>query len=224
MNPNIESKDDLRQALTSDLSDPNSFANQQAKTNPAYKKLAQAFNFNTDGSINGSIETADQLNNVVNLYSSDYDADQLAANDDATSSYKDAIAGVTTVSDLLKSTAFNYILSAYGLDPDNTTTYTLTQILESDPSDPKSFANQSHNADYIALASAFNFDSQGNAKTASVAQTNANLTTVVTKYTAANGGGVASGATATQQQTLAQTESSYYATTIGTIHQTSTIS
>lgn len=214
-NPNLESRTQLRQILTSDLSDPNSVANQQ--TNTAYKKLAAAFNFNADGSVNGSIETTDQLNNVVSLYSSDYNTAQQAANDDATSSYKDAIAGVSTVKALLTSTAYNYILSAYGLDPDNTSTYTLTQILESDPSDPNSFANQSHNANYIALASAFNFDSQGNAKTASVAQTNTNLTAIVTKYTAANGGSVASGATATQQQTLAQTESTYYATTIGTI-------
>jgi Protein of unknown function (DUF1217) len=214
-NPNLESRDQLRRVLTSDLSDPNSVANQQ--TNPAYKKLAAAFNFNADGSINGSIETTDQLNNVVNLYASDYDDAQQSANDDATSSYKDAIAGVTTVSDLLKSTAFNYILSAYGLDPDNTSTYTLTQILQSDPNDPRSFANQSHNPAYIAMASAFNFDSNGNAKTASVAQTNTNLTATVTAYTVANGGSPASGATPTQQQTLATTESTYYATTIGTI-------
>jgi Protein of unknown function (DUF1217) len=108
-------------------------------------------------------------------------------------------------------------LSAYGLDPDNTSKYLLTQILQSDPSDPRSFANQSHNATYIALASAFNFDSNGNAKTASVAQTNTNLTATVTAYTIQNGGSPASGATPTQQQTLATTESTYCATTIGTI-------
>ena len=80
------------------------------------------------------------------FYSSDYGDTQQTANDDATSSYKDAIAGITTVNDLLNSTAYNYILSAYGLDPDNTSKYLLTQILQSDPSDPRRFANQSHNA------------------------------------------------------------------------------
>ena len=215
LDPNLQSKTLLRQILTSDLSDPNSVANQQS--NAAYKKLAAAFNFNTDGSVNGSVQTTDQLNNVISLYSSDYDDAQQTANDDATSAYKDAITGITTVKDLLNSTAYNYILSAYGLDPSNTSKYLLTQILQSDPSDPRSFANQSHNATYIALASAFNFDSNGNAKTASVAQTNTNLTATVTAYTIQNGGSPASGATPTQQQTLATTESTYYATTIGTI-------
>jgi hypothetical protein len=215
LDPNLQSKTLLRQILTSDLSDPNSVANQQSNT--AYKKLVAAFNFNADGSVNGSVQTTDQLNNVTSLYSTDYGDAQQSANDTATSAYKDAIAGVTTVKDLLNSTAYNYILSAYGLDPDNTSKYLLTQILQSDPSDPRSFANQSHNATYIALASAFNFDSNGNAKTASVAQTNTNLTATVTAYTIANGGSPASGATPTQQQTSATTESTYYATTIGTI-------
>ncbi len=215
LNPNEESRTLLRQVLTSDLSDPNSVANQQ--TNPAYQKLAAAFNFNADGSINGTIQTTDQLNSVVNLYSNDYDAALQTSNDDAISAYKDAISGVTTVNDLLGSTAYNFILDAYGFDSDSMSKYTLTKILESDPSDPHSFANQSHNAAYIQIASDFNFDANGNAKTANLAQTNTNLAATVQLYTANNGGSVASGATATQQQTLAQTESTYYASTIGTI-------
>ncbi len=215
LNPNLESKTLLRQILTSDLSDPNSVANQQ--TDPAYKKLAAAFNFNADGSVNGTIQTADQLNSVVNLYSSGYDDALQSANDDAIAAYKDAVGGVTKVSDLLGTTAYNFILSAYGIDSDTMSKYTLTKILESNPNDPHSFANQSHNAAYIKLASDFNFDADGNAKTANVAQTNTNLTSTVKLYTANNGGSVASGATATQQQTLAQTESTYYATAIGTI-------
>ncbi len=215
LDPNMESDTLIQQVLTSDLSDPNSVANQQ--TNPAYKKLAQAFNFNADGSVNGTIQTTDQLNNIVNLYSSDYDAAQQSANDDAVTAYKKAISGVTTVSDLLKSTAYNFILSAYGFDSDSMSTYTLTQILESDPNDPHSFANQSHNAAYLQIASDFNFDAKGNAKTATASQTNNNLASTVQLYTAANGGAVASGATATQQQSMAQTESTYYASTIGTI-------
>jgi len=215
LDPNLESTDQLRQILTSDLSDPNSVANQQ--TNPAYKKLAAAFNFNADGSINGTIQTTDQLNSVVNLYSSDYDAALQSANDDAIDAYKDAITGVSTVSALLTTTAYNFILSAYGFDSDSMSKYTLTKILQSDPKDPNSFVNQSHNADYIKLASDFNFDAKGDAKTATVSQTNDALTATVTRYLQNNGGSVASGATPTQQQSMAQTESTYYATTISTI-------
>jgi hypothetical protein len=215
ISPSLTSDTLLRQVLTSDLSDPNSVANQQ--TDPAYKKLAQAFNFNTDGSINGTAQTADQQKSLVNLYSSDYDAALQSSNDSAVSAYKDAVSGVQTVNDLLSSSAYYFILDAYGFDTDSMSKYTLTKILQSDPNDPSSFASQSHNAAYMQIASDFNFGSDGNAKTAALAQTNANLTDAVTQYTLHNGGAVASGATASQQQTAAQTESTYYATTIGTI-------
>ncbi len=215
LTPGMQTTSLLRQVLTSDLTDPNSVANQQ--TNPAFKKLAAAFNFNADGSVNGTIQTTTQISNVVNLYSNTYDDAQQTANDDAISGYKNAIGGLTKVSDLLNSSAYNFILSAYGFDSSTMSKYTLTKILESDPNDPNSFANQSHNPDYIKIASDFNFDASGNAKTASVAQTNTNLAATVQLYTANNGGSVASGATATQQQTLAQTESTYYTQTIGTI-------
>ncbi|CCB64270.1 conserved protein of unknown function [Hyphomicrobium sp. MC1] len=215
LTPSLTSRTLLKQVLTSDLSDPNSIANQQ--TNKAYKKLAQAFNFNADGSINGSIQTTDQLNNVVNLYSNTFDDNLQASNDRAITAYKSTVEGITTVSDLLSGTAYSFIMAAYGLNSDTTSKYTLTKILTSDPNDPHSFANQSHNAAYIKLAQDFNFDANGNAKTANVAQTNTNLATTVTAYTSHNGGSVASGATATQQQTLATAESNYYTSTIGSI-------
>lgn len=215
LRPGMQTTSLLRQVLTSDLTDPNSVANQQ--TDPAFKKLAAAFNFNADGSINGSIQTTDQMNNVVNLYSNTYDDAQQAANSAAISGYKNAINGLSKVSDLLKSTAYNFILSAYGFDANTMSKYTLTKILESDPNDPNSFANQSHNPAYIKIASDFNFDASGNAKTASVAQTNTNLAATVQLYTANNGGRVATGATPTQQQSMATAESTYYTQTVGNI-------
>lgn len=209
LNPNTQSKALLRQILTSDLSDPNSVANQQ--TNPAFQKLTSMFSFNTDGSVkNGAAQTSDQISSLMTLYSSSYNAAQTTSNDTATAAYKGAIAGISTVKDLLNSTAYNYILSAYGIDSLKTSKYTITKILQSDPSDPNSFANQSHNPAYIAMAAAFNFDSNGNAKTAAVAQTNANLTAAVKSYLAQAGA-------SDTAQTQAKDESTYYATTIGSI-------
>ncbi|HML28681.1 MAG TPA: DUF1217 domain-containing protein, partial [Hyphomicrobium sp.] len=124
LDPNTTSQTLVRQVLTSDLSDPNSVANTQ--TNTAYKKLAQAFNFNTDGTVNGSAQTAAQTDSVVNLYSNTYDDALQTSNDTAVSGYKDAISGITKVSDLLKSTAYNFIIAAYGLDSDTMTRYTMT--------------------------------------------------------------------------------------------------
>ncbi|RUO99403.1 DUF1217 domain-containing protein [Hyphomicrobium sp.] len=215
LNPLLQSNTALRQILTSDLSDPNSVANQQ--TNAAYEKLAAAFNFNADGSVNGSAQTADQTNSVIGLYSNTYDDALQAANDRATTSYKSALAGVKTVDDLLKSTAYNFIMNAYGFDSSTMTKYTLKKILESDPNDPSSFARQSHNAAYIKLASDFNFDADGNSKTAPTAQTQNNIISTGALYTTHNGGVVADGATATLQQTAAQTETTYYATKMASI-------
>ncbi len=214
-NPSLESRTTLRQVLTSDLSDPNSVANQQS--NKAYAKLAAAFNFNTDGSVNGSAQTATQMNSVVGLYSTTYDDAVQTANDKAIASYKSSLASVTTVDALLGSTAYNFIMKAYGFDSATMSKYTLTKILESDPNDPNSFARQSHNASYLRLASDFNFDSSGNAKTPTVAQSQSNIVSTGALYTKHNGGNVADGATATQQQTLAQTETTYYISTMATV-------
>ncbi len=77
---------------------------------------------------------------------------------------------------------------------DTTSTITLTRVLESEPNDPKCFTNQSHSTAYIALASALNFDSKGNAKPANVAPTNQSLASTVKAYTIANGSVAAKGA------------------------------
>jgi Protein of unknown function (DUF1217) len=55
LNPDITSNTTIRAVLTSDLSDPNSLAN--TLTNSGYKALASAFNFNTDGSVNGTAQS-----------------------------------------------------------------------------------------------------------------------------------------------------------------------
>ncbi|WP_045836834.1 DUF1217 domain-containing protein [Hyphomicrobium sp. 99] len=208
LKPNTESQTLIRQILTSDLSDPDSVANQQ--TNTAYQKLAAAFSFNTDGSVNGAAQTSTQVSSLISLYSSNYDATQKTSNATATSAYQDAIEAATSVQDLLNSTAYNYILSAYGIDPLKTSKYTITKILQSDASDPNSFANQSHNPAYIAMAAAFNFGSDGKAKTAQVAQTSANLTSTVKLYMTQAG-------TSTAALDQAETDSNYYATAIGAI-------
>lgn len=209
LNPTTESQTLIRQVLTSDLSDPNSVANQQTQT--AYKKLAAAFSFNTDGSVkNGAAQTTDQVNSLITLYKSNYDAAQKTSDTTATKAYQDAVAASTSVQDLLKSTAYNYILAAYGIDPLKTSKYTITKILQSDASDPNSFANQSHNPAYIAMAAAFNFDSNGKAKTEEVAQTNANLMSTVKLYMTQAG-------TATAALDQAETDSKYYATAIAKI-------
>lgn len=62
LDPTYTSKSYLKQVLTSDLEDEDSVANQAKDT--AWKKLAAAFNFNADGTVNGQTQTADQTEDL----------------------------------------------------------------------------------------------------------------------------------------------------------------
>jgi hypothetical protein len=210
LDPTEQSTQLLRNVLTSDLSDPNSVANQS--TNAAYRQLAAAFNFNTDGTINGAAaQTADQTEATVNSFTTNNAAAAQKYQDTEINFYKTDIAKIGSVNDFIKDSGlYDFVLSAFGLDPSKTSKLTIEKVLESDPSDPSSFANISHNSAYTKLAAAFNFDADGNAKTASVAQVNASLTSTIQLYNQQ-----ANDATAQQIKTV--TDDTYYATTIGSV-------
>jgi len=210
LDPTEQSTALLRNVLTSDLSDPNSYANQQ--TNTAYQKLAAAFNFNTDGTINGSaVQSADQIDDTVDGFSTNNTAAVQKFQTTEINFYKTDIAKIGSVSDFIKDTGlYDFVLSAFGLDPSKTSSLTIEKVLESDPTNPSSFANMSHNSAYAKMAAAFNFDSDGNAKTASVAQVNASLSATIQLYNQQ-----ADDPTAQNVQTV--TDDTYYGTTIGTV-------
>lgn len=210
LDPSEQSTELLRSVLTSDLSDPDSFANQQS--NAAYRKLTAAFNFNTDGSINGSAaQSASQIDSVVSAFTTNNTADAQSFQDLEIKFYKNDIAKIQSVSDFIKDAGlYGFVLSAFGIDPSKTTKVTIEKVLESDASNPSSFANMSHNSAYSKLAAAFNFDANGNAKTASSAQANASLISTIKLYNSEIGD-----PTLKNDQTTA--EDTYYGNTIGTI-------
>lgn len=210
LDPIAQSTEILRNVLTSDLSDPDSFANQQS--NDAYRKLAAAFNFDTDGSINGAAaQSADQIDDVTSGFTTTITTSSEAFQNSQINFYKTTIASVGSVKDLIKSSAlYDFVLSAFGLDPSRTSKLTIEKVLESDPSSPSSFANISHNATYAKMAAAFNFDSDGNAKTTSSAQANASLASTIQLYNQEN-----DDPKANDVQTIE--DDTYYGTTIGTI-------
>ncbi len=92
----------LRAVLTSDLSDPGSYANQL--TNPGYRALAVAFSFQPDGSVaaGDTVQSDVQIQNTVYL---NYDATGAGASPAGaafkTQYYQNNISSVTTVDDLL---------------------------------------------------------------------------------------------------------------------------
>lgn len=210
LDPSLQSTQVLRNMLTSDLSDPDSAANQQS--NDAYRKLAAAFNFNTDGSINGAAaQSSTQIDGVVTAFTTNNANDVASFQNLEINFYKNEIASVGSVTDFIKDSGlYNFVLSAFGLDPSKTSKLTIEKVLQSDASDPGSFANISHNAAFSKLAAAFNFDKAGNAKTASTAQVNASLIATIQLYNKAidDPDGDADST---------QAEDAYYGNTIGTI-------
>jgi len=210
LDPSLQSTQVLRNMLTSDLSDPDSAANQQS--NDAYRKLAAAFNFNSDGSINGAAaQSSTQIDGVVTAFTTNNANDVASFQNLEINFYKNEIASVGSVTDFIKDSGlYNFVLSAFGLDPSKTSKLTIEKVLQSDASDPGSFANISHNAAFSKLAAAFNFDKAGNAKTASTAQVNASLIATIQLYNKAidDPDGDADST---------QAEDAYYGNTIGTI-------
>jgi len=210
LDPTEQSTTLLRNVLTSDLSDPDSFANTQSNT--AYSKLAAAFNFNTDGSVNGdAAQSTSQISSTTSSFTTNNTAAVQSSQNTEINYYKTDIAKIGSVSDFMKDTGlYDFVLSAFGLDPSRTSKVTIEKVLESDASNPSSFANLSHNSAYIKLAAAFNFDTNGNAKTTPTAQVNASLASTIKLYNSETGD-----SSVKNQQTT--DEDTYFGNTIGTI-------
>jgi hypothetical protein len=161
LDPDIQSEATIRQVLTSDLSDPDSFAN--TLSDARYRILADAFNFATDGSaIGGAAQAADQVQSTTELYLETYDDEAVSAESLATTFYRNRINLLTSVDQLLEnSSLYNYALEAHGLDPSVESKAKIRQVLTSDLSSPTSFANLQSDTRYRDLAAAFNFGANG---------------------------------------------------------------
>lgn len=172
INPGTASKDAIRQVLTSDLADPDSYAN--SLVNPSYRTLAAAFHFGTDGSVTGSegAQTDQQVAATADLYIVNYDDAAETSDASATESYRNRIGTFGSVDALIADKAtYSYVLKAFGLDPNTESKSKIRQVLISDSSDPRSFANLQKDTRYRDLAAAFNFGADGEALQPQQAQT-----------------------------------------------------
>lgn len=164
-------REDLRAALTSDLSDPASFAN--SHDHSGYQQVAQLFNFEADGSLAAGVsaQTAEQTGKLTSVYMAAYDNAGEKRDASETAYFRSATEVIFSVDDLLKNTrVYEYALRAYGLDPETQSRETIRRVLTSDMEDPFSFANRQTDERYRALATAFNFNADGRAIAARVAQ------------------------------------------------------
>jgi hypothetical protein len=161
---------ELRKALTSDFTDPKSYANKSR--DERLIEMSKLFNFDSNGEIDAPLQA--QSSFVATMVAKDYiinksrflEGDALkAAKETAgkeTAYYQDKIQGVETLNDLLSDRGIiDVVIGAYGLDATVTDDF-LKQIFNSDLSDPKSFVNQQSSSKWAELVASFNFDGEGN--------------------------------------------------------------
>ncbi|MBR1168762.1 DUF1217 domain-containing protein [Bradyrhizobium liaoningense] len=165
------SQDTVKSVLESDLNDPKSFV--YTLKDDRYVQLARAFNFDAKGNLTTPLVAQDP--SEVLQIAKDYvtamirqtspqeqTAVRAQAAKDATS-YREAIADIESVSDLLANRKMvDFILVAKGLEPGKVSTEYLKKIFNSDLSNPKSFANTESDPRFAEIAASFNFDSKGN--------------------------------------------------------------
>ena len=161
----------LRQALTSDVSDPQSFVNRMK--DKRLIALAQEFNFDAKGdkaapklAQTQSTITEVSKNYIIQktrfLKSPELDTAKTKANAEATY-YQAEVPKLKTVDQLLANRRLlDFNLAAVGIDPTTVTNDFLKQIFKSDLSDPKSFLNTQSDSRYKQIVSSFNFDGKGN--------------------------------------------------------------
>lgn len=178
----VSLKSELKNILTSDLSDPSNYATTFGGAD--YEAVTKAFSFNTDGTVNGaSPQTAAQTTQTSNLYMARYDDKDDAADEDLYTYYKSNIASMNSVKDIEGTgKLYNFVLAAFGFDPETTTQKVFEQTVESDLADPKSFANKQKDKRYTDMAADFNFDAKGNKTAPLLAQSQQTMQEIASEY------------------------------------------
>lgn len=176
LDPTTERKSDIRQALLANKSASFSFLDLAG--NQKYRALAEALNFDADGSI-GTPRQAQSASDALRLaqkYAASFPESKRPAyaKDTPTAQenfikaesdyYTTAILKVKSVDELVADKrVVSYISKAFGLSATFETS-DLKRILTSDLNDPKSFANSSKDIKYREIAATFNFDTKGQPK------------------------------------------------------------
>ncbi|OBZ92858.1 flagellar protein [Pararhizobium polonicum] len=207
----------MEKILTSDLSDPASYANTEGGTayNAAYKELAAAFNFQTDGTLadGDTAQTAEQTRVTDAYWTNRYNDVDDAADEALISSYKTLIAVVSDVDGLLAdSKIMKLALTAVGLQDEGDTARKLKKVLTSDLTDPKSYVYTLKDDRYVQLAKAYNFNADGSLGVPIMAQSESEILNTAKSYVIEK-----SRFGTEEDKTKATEESKYYTTEIGKI-------
>ncbi|MCV3766343.1 DUF1217 domain-containing protein [Rhizobium sp. TRM95796] len=159
-------KKDIEKALTSELSDPASFA--AANKDKRFEALAGAFNFDEDGNMDAPSLAQSQAN--LQQVAKDYvvrktrfgNEDEKEKATEEASYYTKTMQSITSRDQFLKDSRLTGImLESFGLDPKDVSADFLKQVMTSDLSDPDSFANQQADHRFAEMASMYNFTEEG---------------------------------------------------------------
>lgn len=178
----IASRTAIKEALTSDLDDPNSRAN---KLGDKYVALAKAFGFGTDGKVAaGDAQNADTIaTTIIDFYDKSGNGASPKAGAYRTQFYESRIASITSAEQLTgDDRLLSVVLTAYGFDPAIESPANILQALKSDLSDPSSFAMSSSDTRYRAIAEAFNFAPDGTVSSPDGAQSSAKVQTLLNTF------------------------------------------
>ncbi|MBC7311655.1 MAG: DUF1217 domain-containing protein, partial [Rhizobium sp.] len=176
-------KSEFYNIVTSDLDDEDNYA--ATNGGSAWTSIAAMFNFDEDGNVKDgmSAQDEDQLSTTQSAYENHYDDADAEDLQTLLDYYSDTMADITSVDDLLGDSSIRAILfKAFGIEEGEYSDAELKRALTSDLTDPKSYANKSRDERLINLASAFNFDADGEAEAPLLAQNEITITTVAKAY------------------------------------------
>lgn len=184
--PQATSFTEMIWAMTEDISDP---SHEIYSKNSGFVALANAFNFNTDGTIPAGqeVQTAAQTDEMMGLYSTRYDDLDEERRLDQTGQFSRYIRFTKDLDDLMSGLAAaktirEYLLKANDIGPDELSTFQMKKIFSSDLSDPDSYVNQLGDERYRNLAKSVNFDEKGNISSPRFAQDENEMTRITKDY------------------------------------------
>ncbi len=158
---------DVRRALTSDLLDKKSYV--YALKDDRYVKLAELFNFKSDGSPGSPVLAQSELE--IQSMSVDYikkksafgtDQEKEAAKKEA-EFFRSELQKVKTLNDFLGNDRLTkFAMESLGIDPTKVTKDQLQKMFTSNLDDKDSYLNKEMDPAFRRLVTAFNFDTDGN--------------------------------------------------------------
>ncbi|NEI96641.1 DUF1217 domain-containing protein [Rhizobium ruizarguesonis] len=163
----------LKQVLTSDLDDADSFVNQLG--DDVYVSLARAFNFNEDGSTDGDLMSEDQISLVSSAYAVASSTIASTETGEAYDTYFAAeIGNITSVDQLMSDDKLvGYLRIAYGLSGDESDSYISAALKSADIAEAIGLSD---------LHDAFNFDEDGALADGDTAQTSNQTATTTAAF------------------------------------------